>query len=76
MGLDLWFRQDVARILASVGQAASRHAQGEYKRGYNDALADVALAFGLVTPGNGDGAWIEGELRKIADKAERGGSWS
>ncbi|MBN1954826.1 MAG: hypothetical protein JW900_07225 [Anaerolineae bacterium] len=71
-GLDLWFRQDVARILASKAQAASRYTGAEYREGYMDALADVALAFGLVAHGNGGGTCIEGELRRIADRAERG----
>lgn len=53
MGLDLWFRDDVARILASKAQAAGRYSGEEYRQGYLDALGDVALAFGLAAPQSG-----------------------
>lgn len=76
MGLDLWFKQDVARMLASQAQTAGRYTGADYRQGYMDALSDLALAFGLVPPGNGGGAWIEGELRQLADKAERRDPWS
>jgi hypothetical protein len=42
MGLDLWFRADVIRILAALASAGSdRHPA------YHAALRDVGLAFGL-----------------------------
>jgi hypothetical protein len=42
MGLDLWFQQDVIRILAALASAGrGRHLA------YHEALRDVALAFGL-----------------------------
>jgi hypothetical protein len=66
MGLDLWFRQDVARILASTWetmQATSTATQpgngsgsvatsderlaAAYRRGFEDALRAVGIAFGL-----------------------------
>ena len=61
MGLDVWFRQDVARILAAT-QATLARAQGAlpsldpdqagtYQRGFADALQAIALAFGLDAPG-------------------------
>jgi hypothetical protein len=61
MGLDLWFREDVARILASTHEAM-RGAMGAtapldaesaetYQQGFADALKAVALAFGLAGPG-------------------------
>lgn len=48
MSLDIWVREDVARILASKAQAGARYTGEEYREGYLDALSDVALAFGLV----------------------------
>lgn len=55
MGLDLWFKQDVARILASQAQTAARYPGKEYKEGYLDALSDLAVAFGLAAPQAGSG---------------------
>jgi len=58
MGLDLWFREGIARILASVdlanqNGAASRemddHAAA-YRQGFCDCLQAVAVAFGIVVP--------------------------
>ena len=57
MGLDLWFRDDVRAILRSV-QATHRTARERcpaldedharaYDEGYGDALANIAIAFGL-----------------------------
>jgi hypothetical protein len=68
MGLDLWFREDVARILAathetmaaSLGATAPVDAEvtGAYRQGFGDALRAVAMAFGLTAPhlaaSNGD----------------------
>jgi hypothetical protein len=68
MGLDLWFQQDVARILASVQEtmAATMNAapaldpaQAEtYRTGFSDAIRTVAVAFGVAAPallgGNGN----------------------
>ena len=63
MGLDLWFRQDVARILAAAMetmQAATLGTRNEaiteeeeriadaYQRGFEDALRSIAVAFGLT----------------------------
>lgn len=76
MGLDLWFRQDVARILASTWETmhataeATRPGAGEdgrpgavvtsdermaraYRRGFEDALRAVGVAFGLAEGSNG-----------------------
>ena len=56
MGLDMWFREDVMRILVSTHetmQASLRASSGggegrdAYERGFVDALRVVALAFGL-----------------------------
>ena len=61
MGLDLWFREDVARILASTHEtmAASMRAAPplhpetaeSYQQGFVDALRAVAVAFGVAVPG-------------------------
>ena len=61
-GLDLWFREDVARILASTHEtmAASMRASapldpktaGAYQQGFVDALRAVAVAFGVASPGS------------------------
>jgi hypothetical protein len=42
MALDLWFREDVARILIALASAGEQRGD-EYRR----ALVDVALAFGI-----------------------------
>jgi hypothetical protein len=60
MGLDLWFKEDVARILASNHEtmramsdavhASSSEAAYNYRQGFEDALRAVALAFGVAAP--------------------------
>jgi hypothetical protein len=60
MGLDLWFRDDVVRILASTQRtmrssiAASRPLDvavaDSYRAGFDDALRSVAVAFGICKP--------------------------
>lgn len=60
MGLDLWFRDDVVRILASTYETmqASTGAVGPispdvaepYRQGFVDALRAVAIAFGVGAP--------------------------
>lgn len=68
MGLDLWFRDDVARILDAVAESTGATAAAlggdpelaaVYQQGVADALRAVALGFGLPTvgrlgTGNGD----------------------
>lgn len=61
MGMDLWFPDDVKRILASTYEtmAASMHASvpldpemaGAYQQGFVDALRVVGVAFGVAAPG-------------------------
>ena len=61
MGLDLWFPDDVKRILASTHEtmAASMRASTPldpetaeaYPQGFADALRAVAVAFGVASPG-------------------------
>lgn len=60
MGLDLWFQEDVARILASVHEtmlasteavsAASAEGSSAYRQGFQDSLRAVAVAFGVAPP--------------------------
>jgi hypothetical protein len=62
MGLDVWFRQDVARILASTQETLAsslgavppldRDLSGIYRQGFSDALQAIAVAFGLQAPGS------------------------
>jgi hypothetical protein len=66
MGLDLWFRDDVTRILAaahetmqaSTGAVAPLDVEAAlaYRRGFVDALRAVGVAFGVATPTAGDQA--------------------
>ena len=65
MGLDVWFREDVARVLRAACVAGREahlnlgHEQpmvigremAAYWRGYEAALATIGTAFGLVWPG-------------------------
>lgn len=55
MGLDLWFREDVARILAATHRTmqaaqAAGSANPAYQQGFIDALSAVAAAFGIDQP--------------------------
>ena len=55
MGLDVFFQQDVARILAATQETmqASQARGGvneDYQQGFSDALRSVAVAFGVVNP--------------------------
>lgn len=55
MGLDLWFREDVARILAATQETmqssqAATVINEDYQLGFRDALRAVAVAFGVVAP--------------------------
>ncbi len=60
MGLDLWFREDVARILAAMHEAmqatskalawAGDEEADLYRQGFSDALQAVGVAFGVCLP--------------------------
>ena len=52
MALDLWFREDVERILTALASAKRDDPA------YLQALHDVALAFGLVRPQQGSGTQL------------------
>ncbi len=54
MALDMWFKEDIRNVLLSlnlVSAATSRWVQDArldaYRHGYEEAIAAVALAFGL-----------------------------
>ena len=58
-GLKVWFRDEIANILAGLARAARY--SGEYRQGYVDALGDVAASFGVTPPENHQvpgGEWI------------------
>ncbi len=60
MGLDLWFRDDVMRILASAHETMqactgavgpiSPELSETYRQGFVDALRAIAIAFGVAAP--------------------------
>ncbi len=60
MALDLWFREDVARILASTHETMQASTAGwshvsprlatAYQQGFDDALRAVGIAFGVAAP--------------------------
>lgn len=51
MGLDLWFRKDIARALAAAHEGMVRAGvNDEYRRGFEDALRVLAVNFGAVPP--------------------------
>ena len=72
MGLDVWFRQDVARILTSTQETLAQaqgavppldpERAGAYQQGFADALQAVALAFGLGGPSGGPASGRERTL--------------
>jgi len=62
MSLDVYFKDDIEnvlravehptrRLLSKVAENDEQYAEG-YQAGYNDALASIALAFGLVSDEN------------------------
>lgn len=61
MGLDVWFRDDVARMLAAAHETLQASSRGAppldperaeaYQQGFEDALRALAVAFGLTGPG-------------------------
>jgi hypothetical protein len=83
MGLDLWFREDVARILASTHETLRASAgavtpldeerAGAYQQGFEDALRAVAVAFGVLAPGNGSGGT---GTRRLNSGYRDGGIWA
>jgi hypothetical protein len=62
MALDLWFREDVTRILASAHETMRASTAGwssvspelaaTYQQGFVDALRAVGIAFGVAAPGS------------------------
>lgn len=80
MGLDVWFRQDVARILASTQETLGRardavpaldaERASAYEQGFEDALRVVAVAFGLGVPRH---TGLTDEVYHVRRIDERGG---
>ena len=80
MGLDLWFREDVVRILASTQEtmrnsiAASppldTMVADSYRDGFDDALRSVAVAFGICAPSS-LAAHGRGTTRALQEEAGR-----
>lgn len=73
MGLDLWFREDVSRILASAYEAMQASTEAVdpqypevatiYRQGFVDALRTMAVAFGVSAPSSAE---MEPEVRRPA----------
>ncbi len=91
MGLDMWFREDVTRILASTLEVMRNSARSvapldveaatTYQRGFVDALLAVAVAFGVRPPGavrpssTGPSA-VNGEvIHKVGAGGSNGSGW-
>jgi hypothetical protein len=74
MGLDLWFREDVVRILASTHETMRNSMAAplpldaavadSYRHGFDDALRFVAVAFGICVPGS-DAAHGQGLVPRV-----------
>ena len=64
MGLDMWFQEDVTRILASVleshrsalnaAPALDTEHAAAYHRGFADAVRAVAVGFGIAPVSNAE----------------------
>ena len=84
MGLDLWFQEDVARILAATHETmeaslrASQTVSSEgqrltdaYQQGFVDALRALAVAFGVVAPSQARQASPAMDTRSVAAPRDR-----
>ena len=88
MSLDLWFREDVARILLSTHEAMSASLQAAasdrpaaadaYKQGFDDALQVVGVAFGVAVPrmGHSRPSASDAPLDQVVQGWEPEGRWS
>jgi hypothetical protein len=80
MGLDLWFREDVARILASSHETMTGlvsavssldpEVSDAYQRGFVDALRAVAVAFGVAAPSESGRTRLAQDQRVIDAKVQ------
>jgi hypothetical protein len=49
--LEIWFRGDLQNLLLAVQEASEQAGGGsEYRRGFEDAIKALALAFGVQLP--------------------------
>lgn len=88
MGLDLWFREDVARILASTHETLRASAgavapldeeqAAAYQQGFEDALRAVGVAFGVLGPGLSAGRNGHGSAgtRRLSGGYRDAGLWA
>ncbi len=81
MGLDFWFREDCARILAATQEtmAVTMNATPAldpvqakaYRQGFSDAIRSVAIAFGVAAPASAGGHGRRGNEVRILDVGHR-----
>lgn len=70
MGLELWFKEDIRNVLLSLNLSSSAAGRwgGEqrdaYRMGYEEAIALVAVAFGLRPA---DVRAVEADPRQLTD---------
>lgn len=90
MGLDLWFREDVARILASSHEtmrgfvsavsSLDPEVSDAYQQGFVDALRAVAVAFGVADPSESGRTRLARDQRvietKVRDPSSLNGIWN
>jgi hypothetical protein len=76
MALDLWFQEDVSRILASAHETMRASARAlppldpelseTYRQGFLDALRAIAIAFGVAVPSE-PGSIVPGRSIHVVD---------
>ena len=79
MGLDIWYREDCQRILASVleshrsalaaAPALDTEHAAAYQRGFTDAMRAVAVGFGIAPPTRAE------KPRKVPNTVENDSGW-
>ena len=87
-GLDVWFADDVSRILASAHETLTASLRGAppldveraeaYQQGFVDALRAVAVGFGVLPPEarqQGARSIVEVEAGRVGARSLPAGSW-
>lgn len=68
-GLRVWVGDDVARLLMLASAAAGRYPSGDFRSGYQAAVADLALGFGVAVDvpavAGGGSVVVDGELVRV-----------